>query len=431
MNTLEKIYRFLNKEDAELILTGISSSAAKNLPRNYFLFILVNTFTKLGDVLSAPKTVITWIMGALGVPIFLTGLLVPVRESGSMMPQVFIAQGLSNVSRRKKWWIIGAGIQAVSLLGIILSAMFFTSVSAGVLIVFFVATFSLGRALCSLISKDILGSTIPKTRRGKLNGYSSSISGLLVLLSGFTLLFHPLESAALTTLITLVFVAGILWLVAAIIFSGITLEEEKINKKNTSFSFMDVLKKDVVLRKFIIARGLLISSSLMSPFVILLAQQQLGVSISLLAWFILAGGIASVLSGPVWGFMADVSSKKVMVISASIVSLLAGVIIILLISNSSIVGQVWLYPFSLFILGIAHDGVRLGRKTYIVDIAEGQQRTQYVAISNTAIGILLLFVGIFTSWLASLSLVVGILVLMVMLFLGIYFSSRLPEALEK
>ena len=88
-----------------------------------------------------------------------------------------------------------------------------------------------------------------------------------------------------------------------------------------------------------------------------------------------------------------------------------------------------MYPVLLFVLGVAHDGIRLGRKTYIVDIAEGETRTQYVATSNTAIGFLLLIVGVFTAWLSSLSLLIAILVLTVMVLMGIWFSWKLPEAI--
>ena len=53
----------------------------------------------------------------------------------------------------------------------------------------------------------------------------------------------------------------------------------------------------------------------------------------------------------------------------------------------------WLYPVAFFVLAIAHAGVRIGRKTYMVDMAGGTKRTDYTAVSNTVIGILLLVVG--------------------------------------
>ncbi|HMR71404.1 MAG TPA: hypothetical protein PKA84_14350, partial [Rubrivivax sp.] len=53
----------------------------------------------------------------------------------------------------------------------------------------------------------------------------------------------------------------------------------------------------------------------------------------------------------------------------------------------------WFYPLAFVGLGVAHAGVRLGRKTYLVDMAEGDRRTDYVAVSNSAIGLALLVAG--------------------------------------
>ncbi|MEC8683096.1 MAG: MFS transporter, partial [Bacteroidota bacterium] len=89
--------------------------------------------------------------------------------------------------------------------------------------------------------------------------------------------------------------------------------------------------------------------------------------------------------------------------------------------------QVWLYPLALFVLGIAHQGVRLGRKTYIVDMAEGNRRTDYVAVSNTLIGIILLITGGLSA-LASLISVEGVIVLLSVLgIIGALKGSTLPD----
>ena len=58
-----------------------------------------------------------------------------------------------------------------------------------------------------------------------------------------------------------------------------------------------------------------------------------------------------------------------------------------------LVATAWFLPFAYFALSIAHSGVRVGRKTYVVDLATGNTRTDYVAISNTVIGVVLLLVG--------------------------------------
>lgn len=76
-------------------------------------------------------------------------------------------------------------------------------------------------------------------------------------------------------------------------------------------------------------------------------------------------------------------------------ALQAGVIAISFVDLSAPAARMG-FPFLFFALSIAHSGVRLGRKTYLEDIAEGDQRTDYVAVSNTVIGVLLLLAGTLT-----------------------------------
>jgi len=68
-------------------------------------------------------------------------------------------------------------------------------------------------------------------------------------------------------------------------------------------------------------------------------------------------------------------------------------------------------PVAYLVLSIAHAGIRIGRKTYLIDMAGGTKRTDYVAVSNTVIGVLLLVAGGISA-LASLLSVEAVLILL-------------------
>lgn len=87
----------------------------------------------------------------------------------------------------------------------------------------------------------------------------------------------------------------------------------------------------------------------------------------------------------------------------------------------------WLYPVFFFLLAITHAGVRLGRKTYIVDLAGGNKRTDYVSVSNTVIGVVLLLAGSIGALSTVLPVSGVILILAAMGFAGAMLSYRLPE----
>jgi hypothetical protein len=89
-----------------------------------------------------------------------------------------------------------------------------------------------------------------------------------------------------------------------------------------------------------------------------------------------------------------------------------------------------LYPLTYLLLALVHHGARIGRKTYVVDLAEGNQRTDYVAVSNTAIAVLLLVTGALTSALATLGPEAALVALAALGLVGVVVSGALPEVSE-
>jgi MFS family permease len=107
-----------------------------------------------------------------------------------------------------------------------------------------------------------------------------------------------------------------------------------------------------------------------------------------LGFFVLSSATASLVSGFVWGRLSDRSSRKVLIatgiVAAGILSLTALVIV------TGRTENLYLLPLCLFILMLAYEGVRLGRSTHLVDMADADTRAAYTALSNTVIGIVLL-----------------------------------------
>ena len=91
-------------------------------------------------------------------------------------------------------------------------------------------------------------------------------------------------------------------------------------------------------------------------------------------------------------------------------------------------GSIALYAAILFVLGVAHAGVRIGRQTHVVDLAGGDRKAEYVALSNTVIGVLLLVVGGLVSALLGLGLELGVGVLSAMALLGAAMTLTLQHA---
>ena len=434
MSLTQDLYEKLTNEEDARLCREIDEKACRESPRSFFYLLVSYFFTKLGDAVASPKTTLAWLTTAVGAPPFVLGLLVPIRESGSLIPQLFVGGVVRRLPIRKWVWVAGSVAQAACIAGIGLVAFQLDGLAAGWAILGLITLFSLARGFCSVSSKDVLGKTIPKKIRGQLTGWSASAAGLLTIGVG-AVLMSPAARLGETNLIGLLLVgAGLLWVLAAAVFS---LVGESPGETGGGRSVLEALAKlnllvsDKPFRRFVMTRALLMCSALSAPFYVALAQGYRGSTATLLGSFVAAAGLASLLSAPVWGRFADQSSRKVMVIAALLTS---GVGLLTFGVDHlwpKLAGTAWFLPLVYFTLSIAHSGVRVGRKTYVVDLATGNTRTDYVAISNTVIGVLLLLVGS----VGALSPIIGnaglIALLAVMGLAGAILGTTLPETQDE
>jgi len=427
----ENLYqKLVNEEDAR-VCTDITEDACRETPGNFALLLASYFLTKLGDAVANPKTVLAWVTTTVGAPAAVVGFLVPIRESGSLIPQLFIARYVRQLDVRKWVWVIGSVVQAAAIAGLGVVAFTLSGNAAGWAIIALVVVFSLARGFCSVASKDVLGKTVPKTRRGQLTGWASSAAGLVTLVVGAVMVLPAVQDGGPAFFALLLALAGLTWLVAAATYARIREYPGETsgggNAIAEAIQRLRLLREDRPFRRFVIARALLMCSALSAPYFVVLGQQRLDARTYLLGLFVAAGGLASLVSAPVWGRFADKSSKWVMV-AAAVVTSLTGIIVVLADSAArGIVATAWFMPLAYFILSVAHSGVRVGRKTYVVDLASGNRRTDYVAVSNTVIGVLLLGAGTIGAVASAVSVTFVIAVLSAMGLAGALVSAALPE----
>jgi len=428
---LEDIYqKLVNEEDAR-VCTDIDDDACRVVPGNFFLQVITQFFTKLGDSIANPKTILAWLLAALAAPGVFTAFLVPVRESGSLIPQLVIASFVRRQAVRKWTFVLGSALQAVAVLGMAGVAMSLTGAAAGIGLLSALVLFSLSRGLCSVASKDVLGKTVPKTRRGRVSGWSEFLAGSISIGVGVLLLLDAGQGGDQGVYLLLLVVAAGLWLVASATYAMIReypgATEGGGNALTEALKRLDLLRAEPDFRRFVIARSLLLCSSLSAPFFIMLAHERTEGALLVLGLFVIADGVASLVSAPFWGRFADVSSRRVMILAGSGAAAVGIGLVATVRSLPALADSAWLYPLFFFALAVAHSGVRMGRKTYLVDLAGGNKRTDYVAVSNTVIGVVLLLTGSVGALTTVMPTSGIILILAAMGLTGAWLSSRLPE----
>lgn len=390
------LYDLVNGEEDARVCKDIPDSACVEQPRNFFAYLSANTLNKVSDELVSARLTLPWLFSLLGAPVSLVGFLVPVREAGVLVPQLLVAALVRAMPKRKIVWLTGAMMSALMLCLMAVIAWKTRGALAGWLLLGCLVFYSLARGLCSVAAKDVLGKTVSKTRRGRLMGYSTSLSGLCILALGLLLQTDFIDRDDLQVMLAFILTAGILWLLAFSSFLAISepagATEGGGNALTEAIHSLRLLIDDKPFRHYVISRILLLSVALVVPFYVILIQQQFQSQLALLGWLIIANGLAGSLSAPLLGKLADHNSRNVMAVAA----LLAGVVGVVTWYVGSYHAD-WPLAISsvavFFMISLAHGAVRLGRKVYLVDMANKDNRARYVAVSNTVVGIAMLFGG--------------------------------------
>ncbi|MDA3148032.1 MFS transporter [Leucobacter sp. UCMA 4100] len=436
----DRLYSALVKRNPEAE-QQLPPEVQQHIAPNGLRQVLANALQSSGDQTVNASTVLPWLFSALGVPPALTGLLVPIRESGSMLPQAALTPLVVRVRYRKWILVVGALIQALSVAVMAGTAALGSGLAAGLTIIVALAVFSFGRCLASIASKDVLGRTIPKGERGQINGLATTAAGLVAITLGLAIRIIGGEELAAGQIAWLLAAGSLLWFGVALVYAGIREPagepgERREAKPESEYAhhwfrqMLTLLSNDKLFRHFVTVRGLLLVSALSPPFVVSLSIQSGSASLAGLGGFIIASGVAALLGGRVFGKLADRSSGRLMSVGAGIAS---GIIIVTVLIVSlpgfhadGFFGNL-LFIAVYFMITLMHTGVRVARKTYVVDMAEGDKRTAYVAVSNSAMGVILLAVGGVSSALAAVHTVWALLFLALLGLVGVFVGARLPK----
>ena len=388
-------FEALAAEDDGRVCRDISEHACNAQPDSFVRHAAALGLSKAADGLVDPKLVLSWLMTHLGAPGALVGLLVPIREAGSLLPQLFTAAHIRALQQRKWAWAAAALGQGIGAGMILLAALSLQGVAAGVGILAGLAVLALSRSVSSVAYKDVLGKTIDKGKRGTVTGVASTWAAGVVIV--FALVLMVFSEARLAIVLGALGLAAGAWLLAGAIFAGLTEDRGETggggNAWRTAITNLRYIYKDPQLARFILARGLLTATALAPPYLVVLATDGGSQALEGLGALVLAAALAGLGSSYAWGRLADRSSRKVLILTG--LSGAVGMVLTVVFWAAGLAGTLWAMPLALFWIALAHTGVRLGRKTYLVDMVGPELRAVYNAIANTLIGLVLLASGVF------------------------------------
>jgi len=417
---LDLAYRILSGDDSdERACDAILDSACTELPRNYLLNVANGTASKLAEQIAGPNLVIPWLLAAVGAPAVLVGFLMPIKQAGSLLPQLFVAGAIRRVARRKWVWSGAALVQAASLCLVAASALLLPPAAAGGVVLALMLLFSVASGAASVAFQDVTAKTVPKGQRGRMLGNRATLGGLLAVAGGGGLQLALGDRADLLLFAGLLLAGALLWVLAAGAFAAIT-EQRGATQGGRSLwgelrSGLHLLGDQPGFRRYAAARIVLMVVEVSMPFYVLHAQDLFGSALPALGLFVLTVGAANVVSSRLLGRLADRSSRGVM----GFAGIMAAVTALAALGIEGLDGawrSPYLYAVVFVLLGFAEQGVRLGRKTYLVDAAPADERPLYVALANTLVGGFAILAGLLggvadifsPSWLVALLGLLGV-----------------------
>lgn len=425
-----EVYDFLTEDDEPRACEAIPEEACTEVPENFTANVANGSLTKLAEQLVSPSLTLPWILQALGSPAYLIGALVPIKNIGSLLPQLFVSGSIRKKAIRKYYWVVAALVQGLCMLGSGLAVLSLKGNLVSWIIVLLLLLFSAASGVASVSFKDVVGKTIPKGSRGQMLSYRSTFGGILSLVAGALWVFLLKDIHDSWLYAGLFFSAGVLWLLAAFIFYLIQEQpgatkggRNPVQEAKKGWQF---IKSDTGYRRFLITRSLLMAIPLVQPFYVVWAKQNTSIAWQGLGALILINAIAQIVSSPFWGKLADRSTPQVMRY-ASYIALLAGALALAF----PFLPHGWqnFYAFLpvFFFNAVAHSGARLGRKTYLVDYAPKEERPTYVSVANTYMGLYTILTLAFGLIATYINLKVQLFFFMGMILLAIASSWRLPR----
>ncbi len=364
----------------------------------------------VGQQLASAGMVLPFLFAAVGGPIFVAGLLVPVYRGTGLISQI-LAVPIIDSAKLHKWYIAAAFLTMAVALGFL--CLTARSVGPAPLVaIFFVVAAILGFciALVGLATQVLLGRMLQAESQTTMLFAQAGLAGTLAI--GFALFgeYFINSGSAVGEHIELIWYGVGVTLLAAIVISIVREPARQVAQDGKApwRAHLAQLPEHFVtafeqpwMRQFLVARTLFLSIELAIPFFAIHAATLYTGNSSSLNVFIIASGAGLLLGGIIWPRIGEKSLRLVMVLSA-FTTAAAGVLAIVI---ATVPG--WQSPFThaaVFVLaGVGLEGIVNARTVYIVARTSEDERAACITVASVLTGLVGVVVAIAFSALAHLS----------------------------
>lgn len=389
----------------------INDTARRHLRRNFLLGVCNGILFNLSGALTETSLVLSWFASQLTGSNFLIGLIGPIRDGGWFLPQLLVSGYLQRQRRKLPWYNAVAVVRGISW-GLMALAIFLVRDRRLLLLLFYLllTVTSFGAGLAGLSFMDIVGKAIPPRRRGAFFSARLFFGGIAAL-GGSALVGYLLGGRSglefPTNYAVLMFVSFITISLAMGAFALVVEPVEETNSEHVPLSrqlrrALELPRRDVNYRRFLLMRFCLMLAQLATPFYIVYAQQAFGVSASMLGVYQTGLTLASVLSNLIWGRISDRQGNRRLLRISNLLGMTMPLTALVLAPLSRLIpaseGVIpYLFTVIFVLLGSYRPATGIGNINYLLEIVPADERPLYIGFTNTVLG-----VAMFTSALGGL-----------------------------
>ena len=361
-------------------------------------FLVQGVIVGVSFQLTSPRLVLPFLYLAVGAPLYLAGLILPIVQVSRLIAQLVSAPLFSGDALRKWYMALALVTMALALAIVGLASTRPGAVWLAALFLFVAAVVGIAQGVSSLANQDLVGRILPAHRR---NAIFFTQAGLAGLFTATIALISQRDLAAATALarhLELLWV-GIGLAVMAAVATLLIREARRLAQAGSQrqdkpapgggvvgggmLAQLKVALRRPWFRRFLTARVLFLSILFSMPFYALHGAALHAQDHRSLSVLLIATSVGYVAGGVLWRRVIEVSLSTVL-ICAPLVACAAGVLAVV-IDMVPAAQNLWLHSVVFVLVSMATQGISNAQSLYLVGFTTDDQRPYYLAMSNAVV----------------------------------------------
>ena len=381
----------------------IDQEVQRNYRHNFVVNVLDGTFFWGGSSLIAAGTILPVYVSRLSDSKLLIGLLSMIASMGWLLPQLFTANWVQRLPRKKVLPVnLGLFTERLPVVLLALSTLLTLRYPVLALVAFyvFVAWHTVGAGVVAVAWQDMIGKIIPAQRRGRFFGLANFL-GTATGVLGASVAAWLLDRYSFPRGYTWSFALSAAMMVVSWGFLALTREpaqapsSEPVSQREYWRRLPSVLRDDPNFVRYLVSQAVLALGGMAGGFYTVYAVQRWQLSDGQAGTFQASMLVGQALSNLAFGAVADRKGHKLVLELSVLLGLLGtGVAVVA-------PGPTWFYlVFALIGANLA--GLLLSGLMIALEFCDEDKRPTYIGLNNTVRGISYGMAPILGGWLAGL-----------------------------